>query len=146
MTDPIASPVNPAPPPPERPRRSFARFLFRTPLGILLLVLTLLVVAVALAPQIAERVGPGYASKWFAERYHGQLAIEKLDLGWSGPQTVEGVELEDPSGARVALVRATLPGLWALATSGGKRLGKIQIVGEASLHADASGRTNLEQA
>ncbi|MEO6708315.1 MAG: hypothetical protein ABI054_01875, partial [Planctomycetota bacterium] len=145
MSDPIAPPVT-GPEAPKRPRRSFARFLFRTPLGVLVLVVGLLALCVAFAPQIAERFGARYASSWFAERYRGQLEIGSLDLGWVGPQTITDVELKDPSGARVALVSATLPGLWSLATSGGKRLGKITLVGEASLYADASGSTNLERA
>src|SRR6187549_3500442 len=110
MSDPIQPPVT-APEAPKRPRRSFARFLFRTPLGLLLLVVGLVGLCVAFAPQIAERFGARYASSWFAERYRGQLEIKSLDLGWVGPQTIEGAELKDPSGARVALVSATLPGL-----------------------------------
>ncbi len=140
------SPAAADPYPEERRRRGFARFLFRTPLGIVLLLLIVLVIAVAFAPKIAQKYGSEYASNWFSEHYHGRLKIQKLDLGWSGPQTVEGVELLDPEGARIARVDATLPGLWQLATSGGTKLGKIKLVGEADLHADAEGRTNLERA
>ncbi len=133
-------------PNPPRPRRSLLRFLFRTPLGITTVLIVALGVSLALAPTLGSGFAKKYASDWFAKNYYGQLSIGALELGWSGPQTIEAAELKDDKGERVALVSARLPGLWSLATSGGKQLGKIEITGEANLEADAAGRTNLDRA
>ncbi len=129
-----------------RPRRSLLRFLFRTPLGIVVVLVLGLASLVACLPMLVSSFGAGYASDWFAANYRGQLKIEKLDLGWTSPQTIEGVELLDPEGASVARVSMRLPGLWSVATSRGTRLGKIEVRAQAQLTADDAGRTNLDKA
>ena len=145
MSQPISDPAAPAAAA-QKPRRGVLRFLFKTPLGWVGMLLALLGALVLAAPWIAEGIAAQFASDWFAKRYRGQLSIEKLDLGWRGPQTIEGIELADPDGARVARMSVRLPGMWSLAKSGGKRLGKIEALGEATLVADALGVTNLDRA
>src|SRR5687767_5461095 len=141
MSDPtptIPSPAAPGPSTPPPRRRGVLGFLFRTTLGLCLVVLAVLATLAVFAPSIAEGFVPKLASNWFSERYHGRLRIEKVDLGWRGPQTLEGIEIQDPSGSRVALAGVRLPGLWTLLSSRGKRLGKVEVVGEATLYADAA--------
>lgn len=127
-------------------RRGALRFLFRTPLGILCVVVTLLLAALAALPAIASSLAPARAADWFAGRYHGRLEVDRLDLGWTGTQSVKGARLLDPAGATIANVDVELPGLWSIVRSGGKRIGKVVVRGEVALSADDAGRTNLQRA
>ena len=112
--------------------------------GLALVLLAVLVVA--LVPTLAGRLLPSRVEAAFAERFHGTLEVEALQLGWTGPQFVEGVRLLDPDGAEVARAQASLPGLWSLLSGRGKRLGEVGFVVSADLVTGADGRSNLERA
>jgi hypothetical protein len=146
LPNPAQAPSSPQPGPISAPRRGLLSFLFRTPLGLCVSLLGFLAVLTLFAPTLAGSLAPGRASAWFDERYQGRLKVESANLAWFAEQSLEGVELLDPSGAPVAKVQVRLQSLWSLVTGGGTRIGKVLVVAEASLAADASGRTNLDAA
>ncbi|HVS18300.1 MAG TPA: hypothetical protein VMT18_06855, partial [Planctomycetota bacterium] len=111
-----------------------------------LALLLLVVLAIALAPTVAGSILPGRVEEAFAERFHGRLELDSLDLGWTGRQQVEGARLFDPEGAEVARVDAELPGLWSLLAGRGSALGRITAVVSADLVTGVDGRSNLERA
>jgi len=123
-------------------RRSWRRRLVLCAVALALLVVLL----VALAPLLVSTFGQGAIEGAFAERFHGRLQLEGLDLGWTGRQRIESARLLDPDGGEVARVSLDLPGLLSLVGGRGRKLGRIEVVASAELVADDAGVTNLDRA
>lgn len=78
----------------------------------------------------------------------GHVSINKIDIGWVGPQRLEGVSLSDPDGTTVFTLdslsaqTSIINALWHLSTSG-----NITFQGfNARLISDNKGNTNLMRA
>ncbi len=122
------------------------RWGFYLKLGAIL-VLAPIVIGAALvyfAPSMIANTFKGFAESAFADQFQGRVAVGKLDLSWSNPQTIESVKLFDPSGAAVLEAKVSLPSIRALL--GREKLGKIRIELSGDLSADDAGLTNLERA
>lgn len=113
---------------------------------VVLGVLLLLLVALAAAPSMIGGFAAGKLSSSFGEDYQGKLELAGLDLSWTGRQALREARLVDPEGREIARVSADLPSLLDLATSGGAKLGRIEVRARAELVADENGVTNLDRA
>ncbi len=95
-----------------KPRLSFKKLLLR--FGILLVVLALLV---ALGPTFVNwGLGQSILRSKLQQRINGTVAFDHLDLGWIGPQTIDGLRITDTDGNEAAnldlRVSAGLLALW----------------------------------
>jgi hypothetical protein len=126
-----------------RRRRLIRRVLLVTGGSVLVLV----VVGVALLPQIASWLAPGIIRKEAAKAIAGTLEVGDVSLSWGGPQRVEGVRLIGTDGREVfrGTVEATA-GLFGLAT-GSLDLGTVTLSGgRLAVERGADGSTNIERA
>lgn len=111
-------------------------------LGVIGLVLAL----VALAPTLFAGPIANAISRSFAADHRGRLELGGLDLAWFSRQKVDDARLLDPQGAEVARASVDLPSLFALASSGGKKVGEVNVDARAQLVAADDGTTNLQRA
>jgi len=100
----------------------------------------------ALAPSLLGGFVAGKVTEVFNEEREGRLEIAQLGLGWTGRQRLDEARLLAPDGSEVARVSVELPSLFDLATSAGRKIGKVTVRAEASLVADDAGVTNLDRA
>jgi hypothetical protein len=130
-----------------RPGRWRRRVLWSV--GGLALVLVLLL---ALAPAIAQRVAPGIAADSINRAIPGRVSIAGLRLSWTRPTEVGPVELFDEKGQRVAslsvktgisLGRVLRERLWSARAIDA---GEIVLSGRADVVRGADGLTNVERA
>jgi len=104
-----------------------------TKLSLVLLILLALVIG--FLPWIVSS-GPGtrIIERVASDQINGRVSIADLDLSWSGPQQISGLQLDDAGGATLARLDISLAnGLIALARGEWK-----------SLHATIGGSANLE--
>lgn len=127
-------------------KRGLAGFLFKSIPGCLLTGFVLLVALVAVLPTLAGGLVAGFVEKAVGDRVSGKLELGDVSLAWLSEQHVHDAVLLDPAGQRIARTSATLPSLWALAFSGGTKLGRVRVELDADLVADDAGVTNLERA
>lgn len=84
--------------PRERRRRRFKIALFSAAGGLV----AALVLCVALAPNIAGALAPGFIAGLSGTTIAGRVSAASVDLSWSGPQRVTGFTLSESDGKRVA--------------------------------------------
>ncbi len=94
-----------------KPRLKFKKVLLR--LGVLFVVLALLV---AFAPTFVNwGLGQSILRSKLQQRINGTVAFDHLDLGWIGPQTIDGLRITDANGNEAANLNIDLSaGLLAL--------------------------------
>lgn len=109
-----------------------------------------LVVCVALAPAIAQRLVPGIVVIKADGRKTGEVRLDAVSFSWGGPQKFGQVRVLDLAGKTVADVSVNADfALWPAATGfltgGGVDLGTTTIAGQADIVVDADGTTNLQR-
>ncbi|MCH7849639.1 MAG: hypothetical protein IIB53_14920, partial [Planctomycetes bacterium] len=94
-----------------KPRSKFKKALLR--LGILFVVFALLV---AFAPTFVNwGLGQSILRSKLQQHINGTVAFDHLDLGWIGPQTIDGLRITDTDGNEAANMDIDLSaGLFAL--------------------------------
>ena len=81
---------------PESPKRRWPKRLAIVAAGAALLVLLL--------PTIAGTIAPSFVTRELEKRLDARVALGSLDLSYAGRASVEGFELTDPAGSRIARV------------------------------------------
>ena len=94
-----------------KPRSTFKKLTRRV--GVLLVVFTLLVI---FAPTFVNwGLGQSILRSKLQQRINGTVAFDHLDLGWIGPQTIDGLRITDTDGNEAANLNIGLSaGLFAL--------------------------------
>ncbi|HYE02994.1 MAG TPA: hypothetical protein VD963_07140 [Phycisphaerales bacterium] len=130
-------------------RRRRGRRVILWSLGALLLVL---VVGVALLPQIASAIGPGIAGSAASGAIAGSVKVDRLSFSWGGPTVAGPVTLLDPQGGTVGTVTLRADaGLWDVISGrwwSAQRLdvGAVQVEGNLDIVRSVDGTTNLDRA
>ena len=94
-----------------KPRLTFKKLTRRV--GVLFVVFTLLVI---FAPTFVNwGLGQSILRSKLQQRINGTVAFDRLDLGWIGPQTIDGLRITDTDGNEAANLNIGLSaGLFAL--------------------------------
>ncbi len=122
-----------------KPRLKFKTVLLR--FGALFVVLALLV---AFAPTFVNwGLGQSILRSKLQQRINGTVAFDRLDLGWIGPQTIDGLRITDTDGNEAANLNVDLSaGLLAL-WSGNIDLLEVGVSGTLSGQIREDGSTTL---
>lgn len=131
---------------PSRKRSLWGCLLVRGPLGCLAVCVGAIGTFVLLLPTLVEGFVGGALEGGFNEAYQGHLEVGAAKLSWWSEQRIDGVELSDPSGARIARAALRVPSLGQLLNSGGHVLRPVVLELEADLFEDDAGQMNLLRA
>lgn len=130
----------------KRRRRGKHRWLKRSALAIVVVLVLLVGVVGLFGPSLASKYAPGIIASASSDAIQGRVEVSKVSLSWSGPQRVEGVRLLDPDGNLVAELTATAGrGLLGLATDW-KNISGIVLTGNAEIVGSEDRGTNLQRA
>ena len=87
-----------------KPKRRGRKILFA--LGVLLL---LGIVLIAMAPTLVNwGLGQGTLRDLAERSINGTVALQRVRLGWFGPQSIQGIQVADAQGAPVAALDVTV--------------------------------------
>ncbi len=122
-----------------KPRSKFKKLTRRV--GVLFVVFALLVI---FAPTFVNwGLGQSILRNKFQQRINGTVAFDHLDLGWIGPQTIDGLRITDTDGNEAANLNVDLSaGLLAL-WSGKIDLLEVDITGTLTGQIREDGSTTL---
>ncbi len=129
-----------------RRRRGKHRWLKRSALALLVLIVLVGAGVWLFGPALASKYAPGIIARASSDAIQGRVEVNKVSLSWSGPQRVEGVRLLDPDGNLVAELTATAGrGLLGLATDW-KNISGVVLTGKAEIVGSEDRGTNLQRA
>jgi hypothetical protein len=131
----------------EVPKRSRVKKILLISAGALL---ALVIIGVLLLPTIASSLAPGIIESQAAKAMKGTVKVKGVSVSWSGPTTIESLEVLDDAGKTVATVRAQ-SSLGILSALGSLQdLGTLTLSGKAEILsqtlADGGSTCNLMRA
>lgn len=131
---------------PKRRRRKRFKWLKRTALGLLVLVLLIGVGGWFFGPKILSNYAPGIIASQSRKQIEGGVDVDRATFSWNGRQEFSHIKLLDPSGGVVADLNASLDrGLIALATNP-NNLGTVRLDGQINIVRLDDDTTNLQNA
>jgi hypothetical protein len=103
-------------------------------------VLAIVTVAALLTPVVVERsIGPRWVADTIERSLHTDVTIDRLDLSWTGPQSVHRLRLRDADGRPVTEIDLALEaGLLALVTGSIDRY-DVHVEGDVHVERAADG-------
>ncbi len=131
----------------EVPKRSRLKKILLISAGA---ILALVIIGVLLLPTIASSLAPGIIESQAAKAIKGTVKVKGVSVSWSGPTTIESMEVLDDTGKTVATVRAQ-SSLGILSALGSLQdLGTLTLSGKADIIsqtlADGRSTSNLMRA
>jgi len=130
----------------ERPRRGCLGCFATSGLGCAAFLFGAVAAVVLLAPSLlAEPIGRWLVADW-SEAIAGRVRLESLDLAWTRPVRLLGLQLEDPDGALVGAVDVTLPSLRWFLLDEERAMDVSMKVRSLDLVLDGDGGSNLVRA